>query len=124
MWVFLFGNKIYLDILGYIINRCPDCRVSTPFTIEQERKKFTVFFIPTFQYSKKQFMICDNCHQVFEVAEELKVEVAGNLMKRKELEMELERRRLERERATPRCNICNSLISQNMVFCPQCGQKL
>jgi hypothetical protein len=69
-------------------------------------------------------MVCDNCHRVFEVGEELKVEVAGKLMERKELEMELERRRLERERVTPRCNICNSPVSQNMVFCSQCGQKL
>jgi hypothetical protein len=69
-------------------------------------------------------MVCDNCHRVFEVTKELEVEIAGKLMKPKELEMELERRRLEREKVTPHCNICNSPISQNMVFCPQCGQKL
>lgn len=124
MWFFLFGNKGYYGSLGYIITKCPDCKMSVPFAVEQERKKFTVFFIPTFQYSRKQFMVCSNCRQVFEVADELKSEVATKLMSRKELEAEVGRRRLREEAAAPHCQKCGAVVDRKMVYCHQCGQKL
>ena len=122
--VFVFGNKGYYDTLGYVINKCPECRASVPFSVEQERKKFTVFFVPTFQYSKKQYMVCSRCLEIFEVAPELKEELAARLMTRQELEVELAKRKQELEMAVPRCRHCGSRLSQEMVYCPQCGQKL
>jgi len=85
MWFFLFGNKGYHDRLGYIIIKCPECKTRGVFSIEQERKKFTVYFVPTFQYSKKQFLVCTTCHESFEVAKELKPELARKIMSQEEL---------------------------------------
>ena len=124
MWFFLFGNKGYRDRLGYIITKCPECRASAAFAVEQERKKFTVFFVPTFQYSKKQFMVCSSCRQVFEVAKELKAEVSGKLMSRKELEAALEQRKRQSLAAAPRCRSCSRVVAEGMVYCPQCGSRL
>ncbi len=85
MWLFLFGSKDYDDRLGDITMKCPDCKSRGAFSVEQERKKFTVYFIPTFQYSKKQFLVCPACHEKFEVARELKPEVARRLASQKKL---------------------------------------
>ena len=52
--VFVWGNKGYHDRLGYIIQTCPACKTQTVFAVEQVKKKFTVYFIPTFSYSQKQ----------------------------------------------------------------------
>ena len=122
--VLLFGNKGYYETLGYVINKCPECHANVPFAVEQERKKLTVFFVPTFQYSRKQFMVCSKCLQVFEVAEELKKELAARLMTHRQLEAELARRKQELEAAAPHCPKCGGLLSQSMLYCPQCGQKL
>ena len=122
--VLLFGNKGYHDTLGYIINKCPECHMNVPFAVEQQRQKFTVFFIPTFQLSKKQYMVCSNCLQIFEVAKELKPELAKKLMTRQELDAELAKRRREIEKAAPHCRYCNSHLAKGMVYCPQCGQKI
>ena len=136
MWLFLFGNKGYSDRLGYITMKCPDCRTRGVFSVEQERKKFTVYFVPTFQYSKKQFLVCTTCHEKFEVAKELKPELAGRLMSQEELSS-LIRRRKSKKSATANskskavagasgyyCPSCSGEVAENMVYCPQCGKKL
>ena len=136
MWFFLFGNKGYYDHLGYIIMKCPDCETRGVFSVEQERKKFTIYLIPTFQYSKKQFMVCTTCHQRFEVAEELKPELAKRLISQEELSSLIRQRRLkesaigsgERQLVAAdtehRCPSCENKITDKMVYCPQCGRKL
>ena len=98
--------------------------MNVPFAVEQERQKFTVFFIPTLQFSKKQYMVCSNCLQIFEVAKELKPELASRLMNRQELDTELARRKREIEKAAPHCSYCDSRLAKGMVYCPQCGHKI
>lgn len=124
MWFFLFGNKSYQDHLGYIITRCPQCRTTDVFSVEQERKKVTFFFVPTFQYSKKQFMVCTNCRQIFEVADELKPELAGRLMGQEELKSALEQKRLKNLAGLPHCSSCHNVVGKEMFYCPQCGHRL
>ena len=75
MWLFLIGSKDYFDRLGYAVATCPDCGKRGVFTVTQRRKKFTLYLVPTFQYSKKQFMSCPSCGEYFEVASELKNEL-------------------------------------------------
>lgn len=136
MWLFLFGNKGYYDRLGYITMKCPDCRTRGVFSVEQERKKFTIYFVPTFQYSKKQFLVCTTCHEKFEVAKELKPELAARLMSQEELSS-LIRRKKSKKLATASgkskvvagasgyyCPICSGEVTENMVYCSQCGGKL
>jgi len=121
MWFFLFGNKGYYDYLGYIVTKCPECRASGVFSVEQERKKFTVYFVPTFQYSKKQLIVCTNCHQRFEVADELRPEIARRLMSQKELSSVMPQKKLA---SILHCPSCQGELTEKMAYCPQCGRKL
>jgi len=128
MWFFLFGNKGYYDCLGYIIMKCPECKTRGAFSVEQERKKFTVYFVPTFQYSKKQFLVCTTCHQRFEVTKELKPKLKKKLISQEELSS-LARRRKRKKLVVASasghyCPGCQSEVTDNMVYCPQCGRKL
>lgn len=136
MWLFLFGNKGYYDRLGYITMKCPDCRTRGVFSVEQERKKFTIYFVPTFQYSKKQFLVCTTCHEKFEVAKELKPELATRLMSQEELSSSVRRGKSKRSATASGkskvvagasgyyCPICSGEVTENMVYCSQCGGKL
>ncbi len=92
--------------------------------------------MPTFQYSKKQFLVCTTCHERFEVAKELKPELAARLMSQEELSS-LIRRRKSKKSATANyknkaaagasgycCPSCSGEVTEKMVYCPQCGRKL
>lgn len=85
MFFFLAGSKDYHDRLGYVVTTCPECSMRGLFTVEQERKKFTLYLIPAFEYSRKQFMVCPYCREVFEVADEIKEELARKLISQEEL---------------------------------------
>ena len=136
MWFFLFGNKGYYDHLGYIIFRCPECETSGVFSVDQERKKFTIYLIPTFQYSRKQFLTCTTCHQRFEVADELKPKLAQRLISQEELSALIRQRRFKEaaigsgdrqliaEATGHYCPSCEYKVTDKMVYCPQCGRKL
>lgn len=134
MWFFLFGSKGYSDRLGYIVMKCPGCKTRGVFAVEQERKKFTVYFVPTFQYSKKQLLLCTTCQESFDVAKELKPEIAARLMSQDELAAKIRRgglkkliagkRRKTAQAARSYCPGCESEIAADMVYCSRCGRKL
>jgi benzoyl-CoA reductase/2-hydroxyglutaryl-CoA dehydratase subunit BcrC/BadD/HgdB len=94
MYFLLFGAKDYKDRLGYVVNTCPDCGMRGLFTVEQARKNFTVYLIPAFEYSRKQYMTCQYCHEVFEVADEIKEELAAKLISQEELTDAIKKGRL------------------------------
>jgi predicted nucleic acid-binding Zn ribbon protein len=83
--ILVWGYKGYCDLLGYVIERCPQCNTTGPFSVKQLRKKFTVYFIPTFAYSCKQYAECFACHSTFEIAKEQKERIAGALMNQDQL---------------------------------------
>ena len=89
--VFIWGSKGYADTLGYIIQECPECKTTGVFQVIQARKKFTVYFIPTFSYGQKQILVCTTCQATFEVPKENQQEVANNLMSQEELSSLIER---------------------------------
>lgn len=136
MWFFLFGNKGYYDHLGYIISRCPECETTGILSVEQERKKFTIYLIPTFQYSRKQYLTCTTCFQRFEVANELKPKLAKRLISQEELSSLIRQRKFKEaaigsgdrhliaDATRYRCPSCEYKVMGNMVYCPQCGRKL
>jgi hypothetical protein len=131
MWLFLFGKKDYYDHLGYVIIKCPECKIRDVFTVAQERKKFTIYFVPTFQYSKKQLLVCGTCHETFEVAKELKPELVNKIMSREQLQIKIERRKRAAGRRKPAisgsrcsCSNCQNTVTRNMAYCSHCGRKL
>jgi predicted RNA-binding Zn-ribbon protein involved in translation (DUF1610 family) len=124
MWFLLFGNKGYDDYLGYIINKCPECGKSAPFYVEQEHKKLTIFFVPTFRYSAKHWMTCTACRQRFEVAEELKPQIAEKLMTKDEVTSVMRQRRRDELANAPTCPGCKAQVTADMLYCPRCGRKL
>jgi hypothetical protein len=83
--VFIWGKKGYSDHIGYIIHTCSSCGQTGPFSVYQQKKKFTVYFVPTFSYSSKQFIECGACKAAYEVPKDLKSVVAENLMSQEQL---------------------------------------
>ena len=134
--VFVWGNKGYQDLLGYIIFECPSCQTTGIFSVEQIRKKFTVYFVPTFSYSQKQYITCTTCQATFEVPKELKPEVVKNLMSQEELsslireankevsESESSKENLTTKSSGRFCPSCNNKVAKKATFCPNCGAKL
>ena len=145
--VFVWGHKGYHDLLGYIIWECPECKTTGVFAVEQVRKKFTVYFVPTFSYSQKQFLTCTACQAVFEVPKELKPEVAKHLMSQEEISSlirQVNEEAAESEKqieASPResslvdeqrvmknsiryCPSCGNKVTKKAAYCIQCGTKL
>lgn len=124
MWFLFFGNKGYHDHLGYIINKCPECGQSVPFYVEQERKKLTIFFVPTFRYATKHLMTCTACRQRFEVAKELKPQIVEKMMTKDEVTSVMQQRRRDELASVPRCPGCQAQVAADMAYCPRCGRKL
>jgi transposase-like protein len=133
--VFLFGNKDYYDLLGYITMYCPACTSRRIFSVKQERKKLTLYFVPTFQYSSRQIITCEHCRETFQVEDELKPKIIENMISSEKLEKMKkagkvdyllgEAPRKKRRNVTKiYCQSCNAGIKKGMLYCPQCGNKL
>ena len=128
--VILFGNKDYYDPLGYIVMKCPGCKARGVFSVKQERRKLTLYFVPTFQVSSRQIITCNVCRQSFQVDDELKPKIAENLISEKELKSLKRRGKLKeltgsrgkrsgRKAAKSYCPSCENEIEKGMVYCPR-----
>jgi hypothetical protein len=124
LMVLLFGNKNYGDHLGFIVTRCPNCRSDQVFAVHQERRKLTVYFVPTIQYRVKQYMTCTRCVTRYEIAEELKTDIAQRLMTKEQLHKLLGELAGGTALTAPACSVCSSSLNTGMKYCPQCGTKL
>ena len=102
MFFFLAGSRDYKDRLGYVATTCPECGMRGLFKVEQERKKFTLYLVPTFEYSKKQYMSCPYCLEDFEVAEEIKDELASRLISQEQLTRAIRNGKLDKLLARPK----------------------
>jgi predicted RNA-binding Zn-ribbon protein involved in translation (DUF1610 family) len=133
--VFLFGNKDYYDFLGYITMKCPACNKQRIFAVKQQRKRLTVYFIPTFQFSSRQIVVCQHCGETLQVDDELKTTVAENMITQKKLDSLIKNGKVDhligdnpkrRTRRTVKitCSSCGSKIDKTVKFCPECGNKI
>ena len=114
--------------------KCPGCKARGIFSVEQERRKLTLYFVPTFQFSSRQIITCSACHQSFQVDDKLKPKISKSLISEKELkslkrrgklkEIDVSGKRRRRRVTKSSCPNCGNEIEEGMVYCPQCGKKL
>lgn len=83
--VLIYGSKGEHDRLGYILGRCPSCNARGVFTVEQVKRRFTLYFVPTFSYDEQQLLFCISCHTLFEVSAEDKEELKAKLMSKEQV---------------------------------------
>lgn len=122
--VLLFGNKNYGEHLGYIVTQCRNCKSDRIFNVTQRRQKLTVYFIPTVQYRVKQYMTCRDCGESFEIADELKQEIAKRLMTEKQLKNVIRDIAGNQNGLMLLCQSCSQPITRGMRFCPNCGKPI
>ena len=131
----IWGNKGYSDSVGFLLKTCQDCGEFTVFYVIQHRKKFTLYFIPTFSYSSKHFIICHSCGEKFIVPKEMKSDLEENLLSEDELNESLENIKqaaikLEEEEKKKslseikKCPHCAKEIKADSNYCEFCGGNL
>lgn len=123
--VFIWGNKGYTEHLGYVIQKCDSCKRTRPFSVFQVRKKFTVYFIPTFSYSNKQAIQCSLCQATFEVPSELKDKVKANLMSQAALSALIEKLTSENAKKEPVTVEAQVMAPDSSTkACPYCAERI
>ncbi len=147
--VLIWGHKGYSNLLGFVIQECPNCLRLSPFRIYQQGKKFTLYFIPTFSYSKKQVAVCTLCNAGFEIPNEHKQRIESILMSEEELLSKIQQaaNKVKRdeeaaaarlitdakqqtaemqlsESETKRCLYCAEIIKAQATYCRFCHRDL
>ena len=79
------GTRDYVDLLGYVIERCPACDTVGVFAVLDTKRKLTVYLVPTVNFAQQQILECKTCHARFSVPPELKDGLAQRLMSQDEL---------------------------------------
>ena len=76
----LIGTSDQVDLLGYVIERCPACGTTGPLAVYETKKKITVYFIPTVPYQKNQMIECKTCHSRFLVPDDMRESLGKRLI--------------------------------------------
>ena len=84
--MFPFGSKDNVDLLGYIIERCPTCDTTGVFSLYEASKKLTVYLVPTVTLGREQQVLeCRACQAKFAVPDDLRATLGSRLMTQEQL---------------------------------------
>lgn len=89
----LIGTADQVDLLGYVIERCPACGTTGPLGVFETKKKITVYFIPTVPYQKNQMIECKSCHSRFLVPDDMRESLAKRLISQEALSEQIRQMR-------------------------------
>ncbi len=81
----LVGTKDYVEERGFFIHECPVCVRPRVFSVADERRKLTIYLIPTVPLRSQQVMECLTCHGRWGVPDESRREVAAQLVSHDEV---------------------------------------
>lgn len=79
------GYADYVDLLGYLIERCPECRQTGVFAVYRARRKLTITFIPTVAIGERQIMECRTCGARFAVPNAFRADLPDRLLTQEQL---------------------------------------
>ena len=76
----LIGTSDQVELLGYVIERCPACGTTGPLGVFETKKKITVYFIPTVPYQKNHMIECKTCHSRFILPDDMRESLGKRLI--------------------------------------------
>lgn len=74
------GARDFVDLLGYVVEGCPNCRTTGVFAVYQSKRKVTFYTLPTVSLREQQVIECRTCGTRFAVPPELRETFARRLM--------------------------------------------
>jgi len=83
--VVLPGYADYVDLLGYLVERCPECGQVGPFAVYRARRKLTITFVPTVNIGERRIMECRTCGARFAVPDDLSAALPERLLTQEQL---------------------------------------
>ncbi len=64
----IFGIKGYIRQLAIVMLVCQNCGNPAAHRVQEQTRKFTLFFIPLFRVSRKQSLTCTFCGQTTSIS--------------------------------------------------------
>jgi ssDNA-binding Zn-finger/Zn-ribbon topoisomerase 1 len=118
----VFGIENKEKEIREIQNRvCKSCGKLTSYTLVKTYNYFHIFFIPTFKWSTRYYLIARCCGAVFEIPLGLgrKLE-AGEDMPIKDEDLT----GINQGYGASTCPSCRSQVEHKFLYCPYCGTKM
>ncbi len=91
-----------IDLLGYLIERCPDCLQRGPFAVYDAKRKFTITFIPAATVGQRHIMECRTCGARFSLSREMRESLPERLLSQAQLSARVRDLAANRVPAAPR----------------------
>jgi hypothetical protein len=66
----IFGIKGYISHLAIVMLVCQNCGNPAAHRVEEQTRKFTLFFVPLFRISRKHSLTCTFCAQTTSITTE------------------------------------------------------
>lgn len=90
--VIIWGSRTKRQGRGFVVKPCPMCGTEQAHFVAESKTKFTLYFVPTFTYATKAFLICTQCERQEEVEGSSAQQFLGAAMSQERVVEELQRR--------------------------------